>query len=1126
MDIMLYDGLTGAYTRALLDVRLQKEISRATRRHTNLSLILIDLDYFKSINDAFGHARGDQALMELVSCIKSNMRDSDDVFRYGGDEFVLMLPETDISQAVILASRIMNAIQAQPISGNPPISLSCSIGIASFPEDANTPQSLFDVADRRHYRAKAFGRGRMIWQDDGWLKKTELKPPDRIIARDESLEAFRAFMDSFAEKRLGEFYVNGISGVGKTRYLQELRNIARLRGYAVLFLEGAPALHSRFYGALQECLQHWQNVDIPFDPPGLTSLLKEVIDRKQLTGLVIFMDDWQLIDEATLALIGGLTQSMPFERLALVYAGDGRGKRPFSLVVPELHAETILQPLAEMDVKIWLRYVLELEPEDGFINALQGKAHGLPRQLDSMLQWLHRQKIIKRGSQAWEVDLKKVQAALDQFSSPPILPPNNLELPLPGLIGRDDEILLLHKLISEHRLVTVLGQAGVGKFHLSRQAALESHRRFPDGIFAMEMGTGRSQDTLISLLANELEDQHWPVPLPVNTFFNNISNKKMLLLLVARDETSLDPRFVQTLLARTSALHVLVVSQVRLGLPTEQVFELGPLRCPVEGIPSAGMTPAEEFFLYYARQAVPDFEDDPEQVARVCRAVGGLPLALELAASWVKALNCQQIANQLEESVSLLAETVPGQLASQRSLLAMFDSFMAQLSSQEQIVFSNLSVFEDTFSSRAAQEVTGASAFFLDALVARSMLITHDNRRYRLHVSLRRFLMEKFKANVTVAKKVEEKHGTYYIKKFIAAQGASNHSGGFADYDLHNLRKAWYWTIQHSQMQQVEEALLPLANYLRNRGLFREVLDSFNFIYQLLEDVPDSYRDNLLIARTLCVMGECHDLLGEYAEGQEVLEKALGLARVMGSVRDEAEITRSLASIHSSRGEYDLAETLNRNGLELAEQAGEKDLLFLFQNSLAVLAYMRGSYREAIPFCEAALEIAREANDKTRIAQSLNNLGHMYFSLGELEQARPYLAESLTLLDQVPSQTMRGSILDTMGKIQTATSDFDEARQTFARSLVIMAEMQSVPLVVEVLVSVAEMWASMGRDDLALSSVDALVNQPVSHDIGLRAARLRAALTKKRVKPSQYSWKSGPLPRMITDVLSLLESRE
>jgi diguanylate cyclase (GGDEF)-like protein len=157
----LYDHLTGALSRQAFDTRLQDEIKGAKDYRYSFSLVFLDLDHFKEINDTYGHARGDEVLVTSVQRIMADLRTTDLLFRYGGDEFVVILRGTDLARGRAMIQRMLNEALMTPIPGDPPINISFSAGIANFPEDGETPEALLKAADGRVYQAKRAGRGRI-----------------------------------------------------------------------------------------------------------------------------------------------------------------------------------------------------------------------------------------------------------------------------------------------------------------------------------------------------------------------------------------------------------------------------------------------------------------------------------------------------------------------------------------------------------------------------------------------------------------------------------------------------------------------------------------------------------------------------------------------------------------------------------------------------------------------------------------------------------------------------------------------------------------------------------------------------------------------------------------------------
>lgn len=154
------DDLTGLYNRRFLQQRLEEELHRASRYSLKLSCIMLDIDHFKSINDAHGHAAGDHILREVATVIRHHVRRSDLAIRYGGEEFMLILFENEKNGAMRVAERIRADVASRHFEWNRiPLKVTVSSGVAVFPDEGiSTPQELIERADAALYSAKASGR--------------------------------------------------------------------------------------------------------------------------------------------------------------------------------------------------------------------------------------------------------------------------------------------------------------------------------------------------------------------------------------------------------------------------------------------------------------------------------------------------------------------------------------------------------------------------------------------------------------------------------------------------------------------------------------------------------------------------------------------------------------------------------------------------------------------------------------------------------------------------------------------------------------------------------------------------------------------------------------------------------
>ena len=165
------DALTGCFNRRKLDEDIEAEIVRARRYERPLSLLMIDVDWFKNYNDFHGHIKGDELLKKMVGLFERNMRASDSLYRYGGEEFTVLLPETPKAEALFAASKLKKVIEKEQFEGEkesqPDGRVTVSIGVASYPWDGNDGLELLRSADSELCRAKQIGRNKVCAVDMG-----------------------------------------------------------------------------------------------------------------------------------------------------------------------------------------------------------------------------------------------------------------------------------------------------------------------------------------------------------------------------------------------------------------------------------------------------------------------------------------------------------------------------------------------------------------------------------------------------------------------------------------------------------------------------------------------------------------------------------------------------------------------------------------------------------------------------------------------------------------------------------------------------------------------------------------------------------------------------------------------
>ena len=295
-------------------------------------------------------------------------------------------------------------------------------------------------------------------------------------------------------------------------------------------------------------------------------------------------------------------------------------------------------------------------------------------------------------------------------------PRTNLPLPASLFVGREAEIVGLTDLLQDPgcRLLVLVGLAGIGKTRLALQVAHNQLDRFPHGVFFISLAPLTSPDMIVTNIGTAIGFQFHEASEPQEQLLRYLREKQMLLVLDNFEHLIEGAGLISAILQAAPGIQILVTSRERLNLQGEWVFEVEGLPHPPsseEGSPEqVEMYEAVQLFLQNALRVHPAFrlnEENRKWVVRICQLTEGMPLAIELAAAWVRVLSCQQIAQEIERSLDFLKASARDLPERHRSLRAALDHSWNLLSVEEQMVFKRLSVFRGGFRREAAQNAAG-----------------------------------------------------------------------------------------------------------------------------------------------------------------------------------------------------------------------------------------------------------------------------------------------------------------------------------------------------------------------------------------------------------------------------------
>jgi predicted ATPase/DNA-binding XRE family transcriptional regulator len=539
--------------------------------------------------------------------------------------------------------------------------------------------------------------------------------------------------------------------------------------------------------------------------------------------------------------------------------------------------------------------------------------------------------IIPLDDQGAFVRAARGERCVDQLS---ILPPRagsesnsalpqrayNLPMPLTPLLGRQHELVQINRLLQdpECRLLTLTGLGGIGKTRLALEVAYAQRSMFPGGAYFVSLAAVAAIDHVILAIADILGFTfHSPDDIQ-RQLFDYLREKSMLLVLDNLEHLPGAGQLLLDLLHNAPGAKLLVTSRGRLNLHGEWVFEVQGLPVPpVDWDDELEAYSSVALFLQSARRVAPGFvlaECQQAGVARICQLLDGMPLGIELAATWVRVLSCAEIAREIERNLDFLTAPAHGVPQRHQSLRAAFDHSWNLLSVEEQRVMRQLSVFRGGFRREAAEHVAGASLGTLSELVDRSLLRRTGTRRYGMHPLIEQYALAHLEADAGECVATYGRYCTYYA--VILQQHEEALKAGICTEtmtelapEMDNLRSAWEWAVAHQKIADIRRAVRSIFWLYESRGWLREGELVFRRAAEALQEALQPNREEpgeyaIALGQTLTYQGVFHYRCRQYGRARELLEQSLGLLRRSDDLLALSEALLHLAYVHYGTGAY------------------------------------------------------------------------------------------------------------------------------------------------------------------------------------------------------------------------------
>ncbi len=1001
------DDLTGIYNRRYLKIT-EKQIAALVTKSIPFSVAIADIDHFKEINDTHGHIRGDEVIKEFAKFLKENLRSTDTIVRYGGDEFVCIMLNAEQKDTHQIFVRLMDRCKKQRLGG---VDVMISVGIASYPADGKDFNTLLHIADESLYDAKRSGRGRI-----GTIQKKLIQlPTDVFVGRKNEKEALSAFLTEL-DGAIGAAAVEGNVGIGKTRLVKEVLNT--ISGREILWSDCLAFFEAIPYYPIREIIKYKMErqghriiEDIPLAyrveiGKLIPEIMEEVRGRVNEIGLVldkyrlyesirriieignkkkiIVIDNMQWSDRESTESIQYLLRALqdyPI-RFLFLYRQEEKTlalENFTSSISRDVNVRKIfLNSLGAEEIKEMLNLILGESPSDELLEYIKQESGGNPLYIEEVIKGLGDAGYLKLEIDRWQFEKPKAQVIpktvedITERKYQSLGKEHKEILEIASTVGWFDvDILKIITGYNEGHIIGVLDKikrAGLVREHGERiefQDELSRNTIYQKNVAGIK---GRMLHKKIGEILEERhkgKEQEIIEELAYHFYLGGDKDKGVHYSIEAGDRT-------REKYANNSALRYYTWAEELLR--NERTSE----------------TRAIWIDCLIKRASVFMFTGDNES------ALKDLETALAVA---------REIGDRKRE---------------------------AEISTRKISIYIN--VFQHIKAIAEARDCLEIYEQLDDKLGIARLLSAIGNARGFLGEHKKAF--KNYKDALRKCREAGDKHFEARILNNI----------GLAYMNLgDDMRALQYYQEASKLKDQTRDKYLEGA-VLNNIGLinmnsleYSKALKNYSDSLKIFKEIGNRYGEALVLNN----IGIIYENWGEYTKGLKFSEDSLKIANVTENKYCETLALNNIGTIYMDVGDYDRARRYLNDALNLAENMKSHDQLFNNLIPIGYLYLLERNIEKARVSLEKAADTAKDLKSPRKSREALLALGNLYLEAKEYEN----LEKTTAALDELPkelkSKMFEGKMNVLLGRYQTETKNFKRASECFDAALNIFEDLEN-----------------------------------------------------------------------------------